>query len=110
MRRAIDETDRRRAKQVEYNVEYGITPQSVQKNIVDIMEGARSEPALEKKGRGRQRQVAAEAADYAAMDAPQAMARLKTLEKQMSPHARDLEFEKPTRESDPSRQLQGATD
>src|SRR3546814_19931050 len=105
MRRAIDETDRRRAKQVEYNVEYGITPQSVQKNIVDIMEGARSEPALEKKGRGRQRQVAEEAEDYADMDAPQAMARLKTLEQQMYQHARDLEFENAALGPDTHRRL-----
>src|SRR3546814_18999012 len=72
------------------------------------MEGARSEPALEKKGRGRQRQVAEEAEDYAAMDAPQAMARLKTLEQQMYQHARDLEFEDAARVRDQLRRLKDA--
>src|SRR3546814_7249576 len=64
MQRAIDETDRRRQKQVENNTEHGIKPQSVRKNIVDIMEGERSEPALEKKGLGRHHQVAEDAAAY----------------------------------------------
>src|SRR3546814_16456020 len=72
------------------------------------MEGARSEPALEKKGRGRQRQVAEEAEDYAAMDAPQAMARPKTLEQQMYQHARDLEFEDAARVRDQIRRLKDA--
>src|SRR3546814_19639864 len=72
------------------------------------MEGARSEPALEKKGRGRQRQVAEEAEDYAAMDAAQAMARLKTLAQQMYQHARDLEFEDAARVRDQIRRLKDA--
>src|SRR6202030_1751804 len=37
MRRALDETDRRRAKQVEYNKEHGITPKGVRKRVADVM-------------------------------------------------------------------------
>jgi excinuclease ABC subunit B len=108
MRSAIDETDRRRAKQVEYNTEHGITPQSVQKSIVDIMEGARPDPSTEKRGRGRQRQVADAREDYAALDPAQATAKLKALEQQMYQHARDLEFEQAAQVRDQIRRLKDA--
>lgn len=108
MQAAIDETDRRREKQVEYNAEHGITPQSIAKAVVDIMEGARDEPALVKKGRGKARQVAEDAEDYGALDPAQATARLKTLEQQMYQHARDLEFEDAARVRDQIRRLKDA--
>ena len=96
MQVAMDETDRRRAKQVEYNLEHGITPKSVVKRISDIMEGAR-EPApgrARSKQRGMtERMVAEDPADYASLDAHSAAALIKKLEAQMYKHAQNLEFE-----------------
>src|SRR5690606_26756237 len=105
---ARSETDRRRAKQVEYNAEHGITPQSVRKNVDDIMEGARDEPGMVKKGRGKQRRVAEAGEDYAALEPAQAVAKLKVMEQQMYQHARDLEFEEAAQVRDRIRRLKEA--
>jgi excinuclease ABC subunit B len=108
MQAAIDETSRRREKQVEYNTEHGITPRSTARPIVDILEGARSEGSDSKSSRGRGRRVAEEAPNYAAMDPAQIASRLKTLEQQMYQHARDLEFEEAARLRDQIRRLKEA--
>jgi excinuclease ABC subunit B len=104
MQAAIDETDRRRVKQVEYNLEHGITPTTIVRNIADVMEGARDEPAARGRGRGRgkaqsapSRKVAEEAANYAALDAHAAGALIKKLEVDMYKHAQNLEFEEAAR-------------
>jgi excinuclease ABC subunit B len=91
MQRAIDETDRRRDKQLSYNLEHGITPQGIQKRITDVMDLGESS----RTGRGRQRyeRVAAAHPGFEKLSAAQLNARLKKLENTMYGHARDLEFE-----------------
>ncbi len=88
MERAIGETARRRQKQLDYNVAHGITPRGIQKSVMDIMEGARSE-APQPAGRKRPGKPAAPA-DLS----PQALVReIKRLETEMLRRARNLEFE-----------------
>ena len=92
MRKAIDETERRRAKQTAYNVEHGITPKALNKKVKDLIDGVYSEKAGKEADR-----LAAESALRASVDelSEKDMAReIKRLEKLMLEHARNLEFEK----------------
>ncbi|WCE04612.1 excinuclease ABC subunit UvrB [Pseudoxanthomonas sp. JBR18] len=93
MKAAIEETDRRRQKQEEYNIEHGIVPKSVARPIMDIMEGARDAANDEAPKRGKGRRVAEPSENYGALSQSQIAAKLKELETRMYQHARDLEFE-----------------
>jgi excinuclease ABC subunit B len=104
MRRAIDETERRRAKQHQYNEAHGITPQTILKSIADIMEGAY--PGAQMSAR-RYAKVADEEAEYAQMTPKQMAKRVQQLEEQMYRHAQDLEFEEAARIRDQIKRLQG---
>ncbi|MET1024840.1 MAG: excinuclease ABC subunit UvrB [Pseudoxanthomonas sp.] len=109
MQAAIDETDRRREKQVEYNTEHGIVPKSVARPIVDILEGAREAANEEAPKRGKGRRVAEPVEDYSTLSQPQIAAKLKTLETRMYQHARDLEFEDAARLRDEIQKLKTAS-
>ena len=87
MQRAMDETDRRRTRQIEYNREHGITPRGIIKGVTDIMEGARSNAAE------KERKVAEEALEYGNVPPEQIVKRIKKLEQEMFRLARNLEFE-----------------
>lgn len=91
MRRAIDETERRRAKQVAHNEAMGITPQTIVKNIADIMADAHQAPGRKKTSR----KAAEKRATYATeVHSPeQAAKEIARLEKAMFKAAENLEFE-----------------
>jgi excinuclease ABC subunit B len=93
MKKAMDETDRRRAKQVAHNTENNIVPQQLNKPITDIMDlgDSNAHPAS---GKVKLRKVAEKEKTYKAMTATQMMEKVSDLEKQMFEYARDLEFEK----------------
>jgi excinuclease ABC subunit B len=93
MRIAIDETDRRRERQVAHNLEHGITPQSVTKKISDIMEGAREAAHAPGRTGKSPAKPTAPLHDWAVMSTEEINKRVKKLEAQMYTHAQNLEFE-----------------
>ncbi|MBT8078912.1 MAG: excinuclease ABC subunit UvrB [Gammaproteobacteria bacterium] len=102
MERAIDETRRRRDKQIEFNREHGIKPATIVKQVADIMEAAYPVP-----GRGRRR-VAEDATPYESMSPEQLLKKAQKLEKKMLKHARDLEFEEAARLRDEIQRIREA--
>lgn len=88
MRRAIDETERRRAKQIAFNTANNITPIGINKKIKDIIDGVYN-PQVARDDL----MVAQEQAKYEAMSEKQISKEIKRLEKLMLDHAKNLEFE-----------------
>jgi excinuclease ABC subunit B len=98
MKRAMGETERRRTKQVAFNLANGITPRTVTKRIKDLIDGVYSEKAgqdAEKLAQETQQRQAAEA-----MTEKDIAREIKRLEKVMLDHARNLEFEQAARVRD----------
>ncbi len=92
MERAMEETARRREKQVQYNKDHNITPIGIKKSVADIMEGARAPGSKV----GSRRKVAEKSNKYQ-VDIPEGKTvfeQIVLLEKQMFEAAKDLEFEK----------------
>ncbi|KAF3981692.1 MAG: excinuclease ABC subunit UvrB [Methylococcales symbiont of Hymedesmia sp. n. MRB-2018] len=91
MRLAIDETERRREKQDQFNLERGITPKGIVKSVTDILEFGVSGTGF---GNTTSKTKIAEAvAEYKTMNPKQIGKKLKQLEDKMYQHAKDLEFE-----------------
>jgi excinuclease ABC subunit B len=97
MERAMAETDRRRAKQLEFNAAHGITPKTIEKRIADIMEGAHAESGKSSRRRDRVAEAGAAWAEVTPENLGKAIAEL---EKQMFRHAELLEFEEAARVRD----------
>lgn len=108
MRRAIDETERRRERQIAHNEEHGITPKGLDKKVADIMEGAHGQ----RKHAESDPEVAESSSDYAAdvqgKDADQMLKEIDRLEDEMYKAASNLEFEKAARLRDEANKLKQA--
>ena len=88
MQRAIDETSRRRQKQLEFNIEHNITPTGIQKRVRDLIEGVYSEPSSSGNSKSkteRPTEIKSES---------DLLVEMKRVEKRMKEAAKNLEFEK----------------
>ncbi|QXP92121.1 excinuclease ABC subunit UvrB [Methylococcus capsulatus] len=95
MQQAIDETERRRAKQIAYNERHGLTPRGITKSVTDILEV--SIPGGSAGSRKQAARVAEPGAGYKVAKPAEAARLIKQLEEKMYAHARDLEFEEAAR-------------
>lgn len=88
MQRAIDETNRRRQKQLDFNVEHNITPTGIEKRVRDLMEGVYSE-----RGSNSNSKSQAESPTEIKSES-ELLVEMKRVEKRMKEAAKNLEFEK----------------
>jgi excinuclease ABC subunit B len=95
MTKAIGETERRRVKQTQFNLDNGITPMSIVKKVRDLIDGVYSEKASKA---NEQRDL--DRAHVEDMSEKDVSKRIKQLEKQMMEHAKNLDFEKAARVRD----------
>jgi excinuclease ABC subunit B len=95
MRRALDETERRRAKQLAFNEEQGITPRGITKQIRELIDGVVSDKTARD-----DLKAAVAAAEVATLNEKDLGKRMQQLERQMLEHARNLEFEQAARVRD----------
>ncbi|MDD2610857.1 MAG: excinuclease ABC subunit UvrB [Giesbergeria sp.] len=103
MKKAIDETERRREKQLQHNSIHGITPRSIVKQVKDLIDGVYSE----KSGKEAEKlaQAALERAKVESMSPKEVAQEIKRLERLMLGHAKNLEFEQAARVRDQLTQL-----
>lgn len=105
MQRAMDETNRRRERQKQYNIQHGISPSTIEKKVHNVMEGAYAETSV----RGRMfpgGKVAESVSEYLALSPEGLSSKIAKLENQMYEHAHNLEFEEAAQVRDLIRQLQ----
>jgi excinuclease ABC subunit B len=95
MRKAMDETERRRARQIAHNAAHGIIPTSIRKHVKELIDGVYGE----KSGKDNLQELAQlhAAAEVEVLSEKDLGRRIKLLEKQMLDHAKNLEFEKAAR-------------
>jgi excinuclease ABC subunit B len=103
MQRAMDETERRRQKQLAYNQEHHITPRSITKAVADIMEGVYSTARVSPKAYAK---VADEVEHYGHLNQAELDKKVAQLEQQMYTHAQNLEFEEAARLRDEIHRIQ----
>ncbi len=110
MKHAVSETNRRRKKQLEYNAEHGIDPQTIRKKVTDILEMVRLRDPEDAKagggrGRGRSKRRSAVFADMSGVP-PEELGRLiQTLQEEMHEAAKDMRFEEAARLRDEVNEL-----
>lgn len=100
MQRAIGETERRRAKQLAWNLEHGITPKGVSKRIKDIIDGVYDIETAQ-----QELKAAQELASYRHLDEKKLTKEIKALEKDMLACAKNLEFERAAQLRDKMKEL-----